>query len=697
MGHPTSRPPSVRRGSIVAAMLVIVAACGLMLVAGVGPFAQGPNTATAHVAGETPVTATDLIGRVANNSPALATDPTNARFMVMATRTDAPFDCAMQVSGNGGAGWLTIRPVTRLPAGALTCYGPEVAFDAHGVLYFLFVGLGPGNSPIGAYLTTSSDHAQHFSAPHQVLGAERYQVRLAIDRAMGAYGRLHLVWLEARSPTTSGGLGPGSNPIMAKHSGDGGYTFSPATQISDATRARVVAPAVALGPDHVVQVAYYDLGADARDYEGLEGPTWTGQWSLVMTTSTDGGVHFGRGSIVDTHIVPTQRVMLIYTMPPASVAVDPSSRVFVAWSDARNGDWDVFLRRSADDGQTWGSLVRLNDDALHDNRNQYMPQLSVAPSGRVDAVFYDRRSNVENQGNDVSYTFSRDGGRTFSRNVSINSLTFDSFIGPRYLVPSAKGLREFGSRIALASNDSGAVAAWTDTRHTFITGKAQDIFAARVTVDEPWWQPWAFAGGAALLAVAVGGALWAGRRILVERLRRCRATTALRSRAAMGIQHRRRALLAAGLALTVGVIATGVVMSGGTTAHSRAPLPPAPPTVLVTMREYRFDFNAASIHRGRVIFKVVNDGKLVHRLVLIPLPEGFPPIEEQLRGTERRSVQEAVAIRNLEPPGKGQQHGMTESFAFDLQPGRYAFVSLYIDPDGVSQALKGMANEFRVR
>lgn len=40
---------------------------------------------------------------------------------------------------------------------------------------------------------------------------------------------------------------------------------------------------------------------------------------------------------------------------------------------------------------------------------------------------------------------------------------------------------------------------------------------------------------------------------------------------------------------------------------------------------------------------------------------------------------------------------MTESFAFDLYPGRYAFVSLYIDPDGVAQALKGMANEFSVR
>lgn len=57
----------------------------------------------------------------------------------------------------------------------------------------------------------------------------------------------------------------------------------------------------------------------------------------------------------------------------------------------------------------------------------------------------------------------------------------------------------------------------------------------------------------------------------------------------------------------------------------------------------------------RVIFTVVNDGKLNHRLALIPLPADFPPIEEQFHGTVRQVVQQAVAIRNLEPPGKGQR------------------------------------------
>lgn len=670
-----------------------------MLALGVGPFARGPNTATAHAAADVPVTATDLIGRVANNSPQLAVDPTNARFMTMATRRDAPFDCALQVSGDGGGSWLTVRPVMKLPAGASTCYAPEVAFDAHGVLYYLFVGLGGGNSPIGAYLTTSSDHAQHFSAPRKVLGAERYQVRLAIDRSIGTFGRLHFVWLEPRAPTTSSGFGPGSNPIMTKYSDDGGYTFSSPVPISDTSGRRVVAPSLALGPDHAVHVAYYDLRQDARDYEGLEGPTWPGRWSLLMSTSTDGGAHFGPPRLIDSDIAPPQRVMLIYTMPPPAVAVDPSGRVFVGWTDSRYGDWDVLMRRSLDDGQTWETLVRLNDDALHDGRNQYMPQLSVAPSGRLDAVFYDRRSNVENRGNDVSYTFSTDGGRSFSRNLRINSLTFDSFIGPRYLVPSAKGLREFGSRMALASQDTGVVAAWTDTRGTFLGGKAQDIFSARVTLDQPWWSMLTVPGGVLLLVAVAAGALWAwatGR----DLLQRVLARLAVITRHLTGpVRFVRRRRISVGLAvsLAVAVVGTTVLVSGRGQSGPRAPLPPSPPTVLVTMREYRFDFNAAAIHRGRVIFHVVNDGRLVHRLVLIPLPPDLPPLEQEIHGSHHVIVQEAVAIRNLEPPGAGKQHGMSESFAFDLVPGRYAFVSYFVDPDGVSQAMKGMANEFRVQ
>lgn len=453
-----------------------------------------------------PVTLEDLTNRTVNNSPLLRADPTNGRFVVLASRLDGPdFGCALQVSGDRGRGWLTVNPVAALPPGAEKCYAPEVAFDRSGALYYLFIGLqGAGNTPMGVFLTTSRDRGASFSSPRQVLGPGRYQVRMVLDPASGRSGRVHLVWLETASPAPLGGLPAGPNPLMASFSDDGGTSFSTPVRVSDPHRQRVVAPAVVLGAGHSIHILYYDLQEDARDYQGLEGPAWEGRWSLVLTSSRDGGRRFSAGVTVDENLVPPERVMLIFTMPPPSLAADGEGRLYAAWHDARNGDWDVFLRGSPDGGLSWSEPLRLNDDPLRSGSHQYLPHLDVSSSGRVDIAFYDRRGNPENRGNDVYYSFSTDAGRTFSPNLKLTTTDFDSRIGPRYDVPSASGLNEFGSRIAVLSSRSGAVVAWTDTRNTGRAFPAQDIFATSVSFPgEGGRPPWP---AASVLLIVLGGA-----------------------------------------------------------------------------------------------------------------------------------------------------------------------------------------------
>ena len=455
---------------------------------------------------EVPATPTNLAIRLANNSPLLAADPTDSRFVVLANRIDSPdFGCSLQISGDGGRSWLTADPVRTLPGGVDKCYGPEVAFDRDGLLYYLFVGLqGRGNTPTGAFLTTSRDRGRTFSAPRKVLSGSNFQVRMALDRTRGDKGRLHLIWQHANSLRLGGFAAPG-NPILAAHSDDGGRTFSPPVQVSDPERRRAVAPALALGPDGAVHVLYYDLRGDFRDYEGRKGPTWQGKWALVMASSTDGGRRFRRGVVVDADVVPPERVMLIFTMPTPAVSTGPAGRVYVAWHDARNGDWDVFLRRSTDRGATWSTPQRLNDDRRRNGRHQYLPRLSVAPGGRVDAIWYDRRGNVENRGNDVYHAYSTDGGATFSPNLKLTSRDSDSEIGQVYEIPSALGpplKKEFGSRIALLAERSRTLAAWTDTSSTGRAPPSQDIHATELVFassggDRGWLR---VAGGALALA-----------------------------------------------------------------------------------------------------------------------------------------------------------------------------------------------------
>ena len=139
--------------------------------------------------------------------------------------------------------------------------------------------------------------------------------------------------------------------------------------------------------------------------------------------------------------------------------------------------------------------------------------------------------------------------------------------------------------------------------------------------------------------------------------------------------------IAAGLALAIESASCGPEVT--------APLPPSPPVVHVALRDYWFDFNASGIPRGRVVFQITNAGKHYHELALIPLPPDFPPIKEQVEGSQRRVVNELVSSPPLQP-------GASDTFAANLTAGRWAFVDFFIDAVEGSNAAKGDAAEFRV-
>lgn len=502
----TTWRPGLVGGSV--ALLLI----GVTLPAAAGSTSSG-GPDPARVVNEVAVTPTLLESEFSSNSPLLMADPEEPRFVVMANRLDAPdFSCALQVSGDTGRTWMTATPVTDLPDGAEKCYAPEVAFDSDGTLYYLFVGLaGTGNRPMGSFLVTSTDRAQTFSAPRQVLGPLTFGVRMAIDPHRGTAGRIHLVWITTTSSPSLGGFGPPPNPIMTAYSDDGGQTFSRPVQVSDPGRERVVAPALVVDPESAVHVAYYDLGRDALDYQGLDGAVWGAPWSLLLSSSLDGGQSFARHQVVDAGILPSERVMLIFTMAPAALVAGQDGLLCAAWTDARHGDADVLSRCSRDRAQSWEDLRRLNDNTLGDGTNQYLPRLALSTEGRLDAVFFDRRQDPHNVLNHVSLTFSTDGGRHFSANHRISGEPSDSRIGQQYVHAAAKGQHEIGGRLALLSQPSYALVAWPDSRHWTRGTTGQDLFAVTVALPQAGGRSWQV-GLAVVLLLAGVLAVATGRR-----------------------------------------------------------------------------------------------------------------------------------------------------------------------------------------
>jgi hypothetical protein len=94
------------------------------------------------------------------------------------------------------------------------------------------------------------------------------------------------------------------------------------------------------------------------------------------------------------------------------------ARLYLSWSDYRNGDTDVFVSSSSDLGRTWGKAVRVNDDPVHDGADQFFQWMAVDPvDGSVNVLFYDRRGDPRNRDATVTLARSTDGGRSFGNDA----------------------------------------------------------------------------------------------------------------------------------------------------------------------------------------------------------------------------------------------------------------------------------------
>src|SRR5206468_2662427 len=124
--------------------------------------------------------------------------------------------------------------------------------------------------------------------------------------------------------------------------------------------------------------------------------------------------------------------------------------IYINWSDQRHGkkDTDIFLVMSSDGGETWSKPIRVNDDKIGNDKQQFMSWMSVDPvSGFVYVLFYDRRNHDDNS-TDVYLAVSTNGGQSF-KNMKISRSPF---------VPVAAIF--FGDYIGVSAYDNFAACIW---------------------------------------------------------------------------------------------------------------------------------------------------------------------------------------------------------------------------------------------
>ncbi len=135
---------------------------------------------------------------------------------------------------------------------------------------------------------------------------------------------------------------------------------------------------------------------------------------------------------------------------------------------------DVMFVRSTDGGLTFSAPRRINDDPVNPSKWHWFGTLSVAPNGRLDSVWYDTRNAANNTDSQLFYSFSTDGGVTWSANVAVSN-AFNPFEG--YPVQN-----KIGDYITIVSDSTGGNVAYSATfNFNPIRGQhEEDIYHVRV-------------------------------------------------------------------------------------------------------------------------------------------------------------------------------------------------------------------------
>jgi hypothetical protein len=128
---------------------------------------------------------------------------------------------------------------------------------------------------------------------------------------------------------------------------------------------------------------------------------------------------------------------------------------------------DVMFVKSTDGGLTFSAPRRINDDASNPAKWHWLGTISVAPNGRIDVVWLDSRNAANNTGSQLFYSYSTDGGDTWSANVPVSN-SFDPFLG----YPNQQ---KMGDYITIVSDNFGGNVAYTAT----FNGE-EDIYYVRV-------------------------------------------------------------------------------------------------------------------------------------------------------------------------------------------------------------------------
>jgi Secretion system C-terminal sorting domain len=360
------------------------------------------------------------------------------------------------VSTNGGNTWR----------GNDTCTGANIAshggdpgpiIDKNG----RFIITHQGGLPTGMFSNYSTNQGITWSNNYPILTGDNDKGSPQTDDASASpyYGNTYLAWTRFSPPF----------PIVFAYTSNGGANWSSVVQINNAYNSnRSYGPAMGISPTGTIYAVWASSIPASPFTEDRIG----------FAKSSNGGLNWSvtEGAIDCNGIRTTQLTpwtIRANSFPVIDVDKTGGSRngwIYVVVTNKNfapaGNDPDLVFHRSTDQGSTWSTGVRVNQDPINNGRNQFFPSIRVDENGGINIIYFDSRSSADSV--DVYLSRSIDGGSTWS-DFRVTSQRFRP-----QAVSGAGGAGNMGDNIGLTSgngklypvwmsNQSGIFQAWTAT------------------------------------------------------------------------------------------------------------------------------------------------------------------------------------------------------------------------------------------
>ncbi len=286
---------------------------------------------------------------------------------------------------------------------------PAVVIGLNGNFYNNYIADNGGNGT--AYSTNNGATWTHVQvAPNPGSLADKNHMWIDNSPSSPYEGNLYASWTDFGGPTDA--------EIMVSRSTDNGLTWSARVAISTAVSAGSHNQGVNIqtGPNGEV----YAFWAIYDSWPSLE-------TAIGFAKSTDGGATWLPAVRAITNIrgIRSQasgggllggKDMRCASFPTGAVSMQ-NGHLYVTWTNIgvpgvnTGTERDVYVSKSTDGGSTWGTAVRVNQDAPNNAKDQWFPWIACDPvTGFLVVAFYDSRDHASNDMADTYVAISRNGG-----------------------------------------------------------------------------------------------------------------------------------------------------------------------------------------------------------------------------------------------------------------------------------------------